>query len=479
MVYSSYIFIFLFLPVALMGYFFLQKTKSSIYQRIFLIIVSLFFYGYNNIKYVPLLISSVLVNYITAKLIVSFKSQSKIKYSKLFLIMGILFNILILGYFKYYNFFMENVTMLFGTNFSAKKILLPLGISFFTFQQMSFQISIYKGDHKLGKFIDYFAFVVFFPQLIAGPIVLYEEIEPQFMDASRRKFNIENFQKGLYMFILGMFKKVVIADTLAVFVDNGFSMTKMGFVTAWVTVLSYTMQIYFDFSGYSDMAIGLGKMFNIDITYNFVSPYKSQSISEFWRRWHITLGRALSTYVYIPLGGNRKGLFRTCINLFMTFFVSGIWHGAAWTFVLWGTIYGVLILIERIFNKHLCNIPKYIHIGLVFLCVSSLWVLFRAESFAQASVIYQGMVNFLNFDIMRIADIAMDGIIKFRTIVGIVYVLGILAVLLVIVFKAKNSCSLYESFSSKSYKKSVLSAILFVVSIVFMSRGSVFIYFNF
>ncbi len=477
MVYSSYVFLFLFLPITLIGYFSLQNTKNKIYQRLFLILASLFFYGYNNIKYVPLIVLSVIVNYVIAKLIVVLKSKPFI--SKVCLVAGIIFNVLLLGYFKYYNFFIENMNAVLGMDIPIKKILLPLGISFFTFQQLSFQISIYKGEHKLGNFIDYSTFVTFFPQLVAGPIVIYNEIEPQLMDDSRRKFNIENFQKGLYMFILGMFKKVVVADTLSIFVDNGFVMTNLGFVTAWATVLSYTFQIYFDFSGYSDMAIGLGKMFNIDITYNFLSPYKSKSVSEFWRKWHITLGRALSTYIYIPLGGNRKGIVRTCINLFLTFLVSGIWHGAAWTFVLWGVLYGVLVVIERIFKKSIEKIPGFIRVCLVFLCVNLLWVLFRAENFAQVAEIYKGMLNFTSFDIMRLSDIVVDGIINFPTFIDIAYILGILTALSVIVFKAKNSSYLYENFTPFAYKTCLTSGVLFLISIVFMSRGSVFIYFNF
>jgi len=478
MVYSSYEFIFIFLPIVLVGYFLLQNLKSPKFQRVFLIIASLFFYGYNNVKYVPLIVSSVLINYLVARAIRHFETKEKHKLSKTFLALGIVFNVAVLGYYKYYNFFMENVSFVFNLEYSFKNIFLPLGISFFTFQQMSFLISIYKKEHKLGNLIDYFAFVTFFPQLVAGPIVLYDEIEPQFKDESRRKFNLQNFAKGLFMFALGMFKKVVIADTFAVFVDNGFGMTNMSLALSWATALSYTVQIYFDFSGYSDMAIGLGKMFNIDITYNFLSPYKSKNVSEFWRKWHITLGRALSTYIYRPLGGNRKGMARTCINLFLTFFVSGIWHGAAWTFVVWGVLYGLIVVFERLFKNTLERIPNILRITLTFLCVNALWVLFRAENFADAMEIYRGMVNFSNIGIKAIADIATDGIINFPAMVDVAYVLGLLFVSLFVVFKCKNSAYLYEKFSF-SKMECAMTVIFFVVSILFMSRGSVFIYFNF
>ncbi len=477
MVYSSYVFIFLFLPIVLGGYFALQNLKSELYQRLFLIVASLVFYGYNNIKYVPLIVLSIIINYIIAVLI-QVLSTKRALFWRILLIIGILFNILLLGYYKYYNFFIENINALFGIDFALKNIFLPLGISFFTFQQLSFLLSVYKGEEKVGTFYNYCAFVTFFPQLVAGPIVLYSEIIPQFEDSRTRRFNAENFVCGLFMFAIGLFKKVVIADTVSLYVDNGFNMADPGAVAAWVTSLCYTLQIYFDFSGYSDMAVGLGKMFNINITHNFQSPYLSKSITEFWRRWHITLGRALSTYIYIPLGGNRKGIVRTCINLFLTFLVSGLWHGASWTFVLWGTLHGLFVVSERLLKNILSRIPTYIRTAFTFIIVNFLWVLFRAESFSQAAKIYKGMFNFSKFDIGSLDTIALDGIINFPAIIDIVAVLGTMLVLLFVVFKCKNSTKMMENFSL-NMSSSVITAMGFVISLLFISRGSVFIYFNF
>lgn len=354
MVFSSYVFIFTFLPVVLSVYYALSNLKNGIYQRLFLIAASLFFYGYYNTKYLILITASIAVNYGIALAIQTHRAKA----GRLFLVVGILFNVGLIGYFKYYDFFVENINAVFGCSFTLRRLLLPLGISFFTFQQLSFLISVWRGEEKVERFRDYCIFVTFFPQLVAGPIVLYSEMIPQFRDERRRFFHPDRFASGIWLFTVGLFKKAVIADTLALFADNGFGMTGLGLAAGWITAISYTLQIYFDFSGYSDMAVGLGRMFNVDIPFNFRSPYRSESISEFWRRWHITLGRALSTYVYKPLGGNRRGLARTCLNLFLTFLVSGLWHGAAWTFVLWGALHGLFVVAERILDRPLKEDPE-------------------------------------------------------------------------------------------------------------------------
>lgn len=434
MVFSSYIFICVFLPVTLGVYYLLSKVDKDIYQRIFLIVASLVFYGYQNPYYLILILLSILVNYIISYFMV--KDSSKV-----LLVIGIIFNVGLLGYFKYFNFMVDNFNFIFRTSYFVKKIMLPLGISFFTFQQLSFLISVYKKEQKLGRFIDYSLFVVFFPQLVAGPIVLYDEMIPQFENKKIRFFNSDNFSKGIYIFSIGLFKKAVIADTLAIFVNNGFGIEELGLIPAWVTVLSYTLQLYFDFSGYCDMAIGIGRMFNIELPINFNSPYKSASIGEFWRRWHITLGRALGTYVYRPLGGNRKGLARTCINLFVTFLISGLWHGAEWTFVIWGGVHGLTVVIEKIFKNYIEKIPHFIRVFSTFVLINIFWVLFRAESFENAVNVYKGMANFRHIGLPGLNDIVNDGLINFPMIVDIMYVVVLLTILLIIIFKAKASIS--------------------------------------
>ena len=472
MVFSSYVFIFAFLPVVLSVYYALSNLKNGIYQRLFLIAASLFFYGYYNTKYLILITASIAVNYGIALAIQTHRAKA----GRLFLVVGILFNVGLIGYFKYYDFFVENINAVFGCSFTLRRLLLPLGISFFTFQQLSFLISVWRGEEKVERFRDYCIFVTFFPQLVAGPIVLYSEMIPQFRD-ERRVF--PEAMQDIMLFTVGLFKKAVIADTLALFADNGFGMTGLGLAAGWITAISYTLQIYFDFSGYSDMAVGLGRMFNVDIPFNFRSPYRSESISEFWRRWHITLGRALSTYVYKPLGGNRRGLARTCLNLFLTFLVSGLWHGAAWTFVLWGALHGLFVVTERILDRPLKKIPKPVRVCGTFLVVTALWVLFRADRFGQALEVWRGMVAFGNPAIAQLDTVVgTAAYIDFPLAFDCVYILVLEAVLLFVVFRCPNSCDLLDRFRP-SRKTMSVAAVLFVIALLCLARESVFIYFNF
>ncbi len=261
-------------------------------------------------------------------------------------------NIAVIFYFKYYDFFLENVNILFNRSFELKNIVLPLGISFFTFQQVSYLVDSYKGETKDYAFDEYMLFVSYFPQLIAGPIVLHGEVIPQFRSRKRRKFIPQNFSKGMYIFALGLFKKIILADTLGTAVTYGFgTIDTPGSLEALIVSVSYTFQLYFDFSGYCDMAIGIGSMFNIELPQNYNSPYKATSITEFWDRWHMSLTRFLKSYIYIPLGGNRKGKLRTYLNIMIVYLASGIWHGANWTFVLWGRLQGLFSCLNRVFKN--------------------------------------------------------------------------------------------------------------------------------
>lgn len=474
MVFSSYIFLFAFLPLVLGGYYLLSRVKKTIWQRLFLIGASLYFYGYFNPSYLVIIVVSILANYILAYGM----SRSKGAAGTVFFWLGVLFNVGLLGYFKYRDFFVENINALFHTSLILKRIALPLGISFFTFQQLSFLVSIRKGEEVLERFDDYCIFVLFFPQLVAGPIVLYSEMIPQFKDETRRYWNWDNAAKGAYIFAIGLFKKAVIADTLALFADTGFSASSLGFCAAWATALSYTFQVYFDFSGYSDMAVGLGKLFNIDIPFNFRSPYQSESIGVFWRRWHITLGRALQSYIYFPLGGSREGKLKTYRNLLITFLVSGLWHGAAWTFVLWGLLHGLFNALERVFSKPLSHVPHTLRVLLTFFIVNALWVLFRAESFQNAAMVYRGMVVFSSFSLLQVGTLAIDGFVGVPLVLNTGYVLTVLLVLALVCFRAKNSCHMLEDFTCR---RSLLwlTAVLFCIALVHLSRESVFIYFNF
>ena len=474
MVFSSFVFILAFLPVTLLGYYLLTAFNRPYLQKYFLIAASLFFYSYNGLHSLPLLLLSMLVNYTAAKLIYRFEKASR----RSLFIVAVIFNILLLGYFKYAGFFVENFNFITGSSLKVDNIILPLGISFFTFQQISYLLSVYKSEQSPESFSDYCLYVTFFPKLIMGPLAEPSRLIAQFGEAARFRFNAENFSSGIYIFCIGLFKKAFIADTIALFVDNGFGLSSPGFTAAWVISLSYTMQIYFDFSGYSDMALGLGRMFNIELPFNFLSPYRSVSIGQFWRRWHITLGHALSSYIYIPLGGSRRGLAHTCLNLFLTFMVSGLWHGASWTFVLWGAAHGLLMVFERIFASQLEKLPHKLRVLGTFFWVNLLWVLFRAESWSQAKAVYTGMFSFGNLAFSQLATIAFDGNINFPNILDYAYVLGLLVCCILVVFLCKNSAEKLRSF--KPCKAQLFAAVvMFCLSLLCMTRESVFIYFNF
>ena len=482
MVFSSYIFIFAFLPLVLLGFYLLPWLSAAPgrlrrVQNLLLIAASLVFYGYYNVKYLLLIAASILVNFSLA-LGIQQESDRRRELSRLCFVLGVLFNVFLIGYFKYYDFFVENINALFRGSFTLKHLLLPLGISFFTFQQLSFLVSVYKKEEQVEDFISYCVFVLFFPQLVAGPIVLYSEMLPQFRDESRCRLNTDNLAGGLFMFCIGLFKKAVVADTLALFVDNGYAQSSLGLAAAWAVSLCYTLQIYFDFSGYSDMAIGLGKMFNIDLPWNFLSPYQSESFTVFWRRWHITLGRALSSYIYKPLGGSRRGRARTFLNTMATFLISGLWHGAAWTFVLWGGIHGLFVAGEKLLGDRLERVPKALRVGLTFLLVNVLWVLFRAESFSQAGMVYSGMLSFGSLELGQLAALVLDNSFDFPTIVDIAYLFSLLAVLLAVVFRCRSSRLLLEKFRC-SGRSLAFTVFLFCFSVLHLSRGSIFIYFNF
>lgn len=393
MLFNSYEFIFLFLPITLIIYFWLNKYNKNKLAKAWLVITSLYFYSYFHKSYLILITVSILVNYYIGQKLSDEKYN--VVQRKIFLIIGIVFNLGGLGYFKYYDFFVSNINIVLGTNLPLLHILLPLGISFFTFQQLSFVIDSYKRYHLSYDFLDYCLFVTFFPQLIAGPIVLLTEMLPQFEAEENKKINWENMNKGLYIFSIGLAKKVIIADTIANFANVGFDMMdKLNFIEAWLTSISYTLQLYFDFSGYCDMAMGIGLMFNIILPANFNSPYKSTNIQEFWKRWHMTLGRFMTNYLYIPLGGNRKGEVKTLRNLFIVFLASGIWHGAGWNFVIWGMLHGVCILVHRVWKNSGKKLNKLLGWFITMNLVNIFWVFFRAETVSDAMKVIKGILKF-------------------------------------------------------------------------------------
>lgn len=393
MLFNSLEFIFFFLPFSFFIYFSLLKKRLIIGAKGFLVFASLFFYSWWNVSYLPIILSSILFNYVIGRSLNPHQNKIPIQRRSL-LIFGIVCNIALLGYFKYTDFLIENFNLAYDVSLSPLNLALPLAISFFTFQQIAYLVDSYRGETAEYDFLNYALFVTFFPQLIAGPIVHHGQMMPQFMSKWKLVPNHKNIATGLFIFSIGLFKKVVIADTFAQWATAGFDQAPvLNFFEAWGTSLSYTFQLYFDFSGYADMAIGAALLFNIKLPINFNSPYKALNIQDFWRRWHITLSGFLRDYVYIPLGGSRKGEIRTYTNLFSTFIIGGIWHGAGWTFIFWGAGHGLAIVIYRIWNKIGCVMPKALAWFITFNFINITWVFFRAKEWVDAVKVIKGMLG--------------------------------------------------------------------------------------
>lgn len=392
MLFNSYPFIFIFLPITLIGFFTLAKFRLTTAAIAWLFIASIGFYSYRNIAYLPLILISIGFNYFIGRSIEETPLGSKKARTLLWIGIGV--NLLLLAYYKYANFFVTSFDAIAGTDWTLPNIILPLGISFYTFTQTAYLVDAYRGQTTKQNLLTYSAFVTFFPYLISGPILHHKQMIPQFHRLRNFVFSHKNVARGLIMFALGMAKKVLIADNISPWVAPVFdNASSVSFLEAWVGAISYTMQLYFDFSGYCDMVIGLGWMINIDLPINFDSPYKSTSIVEFWRRWHITLSNFLRDYLYIPLGGNRKGQVRRYINLMTTMLLGGLWHGAGWTYVIWGGLHGLYLCINHGWHKLNIRLPRVLAWSLTFFAVVVGWVLFRAKTLPDAIEILQAMVG--------------------------------------------------------------------------------------
>ena len=524
MQFNSYIFILLFLPLTLIGYFGLNRLGKELAAKAYLLIMSLWFYGYFNASYLLIICGSIAVNYLLSKLMLRCgddagkrdsggsnpRGQGYAGRKRALLILGIVFNVALIFYFKYYNFFISNINSAFKTDFVIRNIVLPLGISFFTFQQISFMVDSYKGETASYGFLEYALFVAFFPQLVAGPIVLHKELIPQFRDKSKQSVNYDNLTRGIMLFSLGLAKKVLIADTFGNAVNWGFERaaifaTGEGALSTYETLivmLAYTFQIYFDFSGYSDMATGLGAMFNFTIPMNFNSPYKALSVADFWKRWHMTLTRFLTSYVYIPLGGNRKGKARTYINIMLVFLISGIWHGANWTFILWGVIHGLGQCFNRLTHGIYAGIisfaeksrVKNLLLGFIravqwvvtFAFVNVAWLLFRADSVTQWLQLlkrltvryYYVRIELLDFfripgleAILTRAGLNVDNrsVLAFSTF-------AVMVIALLLCICVKNN---YEREHKRNTFSLCYTAGLLAICILSLGSVSTFLYFNF
>ena len=404
MLFNSHVFIFGFLPIVFFGFYGIARYSHNL-AALWLTAASLFFYGWWDVRFVGLLLGSIVFNYGAGYLI----GHRFLNKPKLLLACAIISNLLLLGYFKYANFFIENLNHLVGTALMTSEFILPLGISFFTFTQIAFLVDTYQGKVKEYNFIHYTLFVTYFPHLIAGPVLHHKEMMPQFAQFSTYRFSYENLLVGITIFFMGLFKKVVLADGIAEFVGPIFAAPASGiqltFMDGWGGALCYTMQLYFDFSGYSDMAIGLSRLFGVTLPLNFHSPYKSVNIIEFWRRWHMTLSHFLRDYLYIPLGGNRKGNVRRHLNLLITMLLGGLWHGAGWTYVLWGGLHGCYLVInhgwqllhKRFWHKPSSKPMHMLSVFITFLAVAVAWVVFRADNINTATAILNAMAGMNGF----------------------------------------------------------------------------------
>ena len=477
MLFNSYVFILAFLPLTLLGYYLLGKLPERIpLNKLFLVLASFVFYGYNNPRYVPIIVCSILVNYALSQgMLVARRKCIRLP----LMLLGLALNLGVLFYFKYHDFFVSNMNSAFGLHFALNNLALPLGISFFTFQQLSYVIDSYRRTVPRYNILDYALFVTFFPQLVAGPIVLHSEIVPQFADPKNRRFNFDNFAPGLYAFALGLFKKVIVADTFGIAVEAGFAAAQtLNTAEAWFVALGYTLQLYFDFSGYCDVATGVALMFNIKLPLNFNSPYKSLNIREFWQRWHMTLSRFLTNYIYFPLGGSRRGTVRTCINLMIVFLASGLWHGAGWLFLLWGLLHGLASVLYRLFRRQYDALHPALQWLLTFGFVVVAWVFFRATSLADAMAILKSMVM-MNFGPLRseiTSAFALPG--GFHPGYNALYMLVWYATSLFACLGMRNTYEKTMAFRP-TLANACSTVILILYCVLSLSGVSVFLYFNF
>lgn len=485
MTFNSYSFILIFLPICVIGYSLLKKTGKDYLPKVFLCLMSLYFYGHNNHKALIVLIVSLLVNYGISLVL-------KKNVSKVILTAGIIFNLALLIYFKYLTFFGGIINSIFKTGFNLTSFLIPLGISFYTFSQIAYLVDCYRDPSLCITFLDYAVFVTFFPKITVGPIALCSDMIEEINSTIKDAFDYNKFSKGLVGLSFGLAKKVLLADTLCRYVDWGYShIDGLGITNAFLVMIAYTLQIYFDFSGYCDMARGVCLMLGFDLPINFNSPYRAISIADFWKRWHITLTTFFRKYVYIPLGGNRKGKFRTCLNNMIIFLISGLWHGASLTFVIWGAVHGIGIIISKIISPITGKWPKFIRFVLTFIFINLTWVIFRAPDLTTALSFYKelfaGKLTAVNIELIAAATPAELNIIQWLVLefselstyyTGLVIILAFLIFALAASILMKNTDERIKSFSPSGRLIAACTTLL-VLGILSLSEVSKFIYVNF
>lgn len=419
MLFNSYEFLFLFLPLVFAGFFFLARFGHKL-SALWLSLSSLFFYGWWSPRYIWLLLFSIVFNYGMGYLVGLAKTR---KLSKSYLVLAVVINLGLLGFYKYANFFIDNINAVSGGTFTFFSVILPIGISFFTFTQIAYLVDVHRGIAREYNFYHYLLFVTYFPHLIAGPVIHHGQMMPQFASDETYRIKLGNIAVGLSIFTIGLAKKVLLADSFAEYAIPVFAAAEHGvqpdFIEAWTGSLAFALQLYFDFSGYCDMAIGVSLLFGIKLPINFNSPYKAASIIEFWRRWHMTLSQFLRNYLYIPLGGSRKGATLRRFNLMVTMVLGGLWHGASWTFVIWGALHGIYLVINHawrdIFGKwlpaqgFLGKSYLFVATALTFICVVIAWIFFRAESFSAAVLLLNGCFGYGGISLPSKLGLVVEG----------------------------------------------------------------------
>ena len=475
MIFSTYRFIFLFLPVTFFGYFILNRFRYYSVAKIWLIIASLYFYGQGSPAFFPFFLASITGNYIIGTAMTRMEGSQTIQ-RKILLCIGLAGNIGLLGYYKYTDFFIENYNLLTGSDYALKHIVLPIGISFFTFQLIAFLVDSYRGETKQYDIINYLLFITFFPQLIVGPIIHHGEIVPQFEDERNLKLNYDNLAKGLFLFSIGCAKKILLADPMTTNAQSFFNSVPSNpdLLLTWFSSIEYTISYYFDLSGYADMAIGLGLMFNIHIPQNFDSPYKARNFQDYWRRWHITLSRFLSTYIFRSVYKKDCKWRNYYIATMVTFLVSGFWHGAGWTFVVWGLVNGFFVCVASWMKRKGWSLPAWLAYPLTAVGVILARVLFVSSSFTDAWNVYKGMLNFASLGTGLSAVLSsVWNFVKWHKSSGLILVIGI-----IICWFLPNSKKMTEKFRPSLWT-ALYAGGLMLICVMQMNKVVQFLYFQF
>lgn len=487
---TSYSFILIFLPILIIGYYFLNRKSLYSLGKVLLLVASLGFYYSLGYKGLIALSLSIVLCYILATF--AFTENVSKKLQKFFLAIGIILCVLVLLYCKYLTYFEILLYKYTGTALTYVAIVVPIGISYFTFSQIAYLVDSYRDNSIKYSLLDYALFISFFPKITVGPIALSTEMIPQFNDLARKKADFSVITRGFYRFTLGLSKKLLLADNLAPFVDLCYqNIENLGTINALLAIIGYTLQLYFDFSGYCDISIGICQMLGLDLCENFDSPYKALSIAEFWKRWHMSLTRFFTRYVYIPLGGNRKGKVRTYVNTLIIFLISGLWHGAATTFVVWGLVHGIGMIISKIIAPFTQKLPKWLRWFMTFSFVSFAWVLFRSPDLNTAMDMFKQVFSGITEinDTIVSACLPVEGqfiaflakkyaskTLSYYIRCSIIVVLTMLSLL--ISSLGENSFELVKAFKP-SRKTLIIIVTLFVLSILSLSQVSEFIYVNF